>query len=145
MIEAPPGFDRSVDRGETPSVLIDADATDPAAIGNAVAYLSSAVAALDRDLPESLQTQTPPFQFDVHARDNPEQPTVLNIEPGLICAVLTFSTLSATTLAITSERERGTMENLPEIQVKPIEAMIVKIVPYVVIGYTPFTPTCGIW
>jgi ABC-2 type transport system permease protein len=137
VIEAPPGFDRSVDRGEAPEILVDADATDPAAIGNAVASLSSAVAALNRDLPANLQAQpqSPPFQFVVHARYNPEQLTVLNIVPGLICIVLTFSTLFATTLAITRERERGTMENLLAMPVKPIEVMIAKIVPYIIIGY----------
>ena len=82
-----------------------------------------------------LQPQTPPFQFVVHARYNPEQLTVLNIVPGLICIVLTFSTLFVTTLAITRERERGTMENLLAMPVRPIEVMIAKIVPYVVIGY----------
>jgi ABC-2 type transport system permease protein len=137
VVEAPPGFDRAVDRGEAPKILIDADATDPAAIGNAVASLSSAITALNRDLPRSLQSQLPstPFQFVVHARYNPEQLTVLNIVPGLICIVLTFSTLFATTLAITRERERGTMENLLAMPVKPIEVMIAKIVPYIVIGY----------
>jgi ABC transporter DrrB family efflux protein len=137
VIEAPAGFDRAVDRGENPGVLIDADATDPSAIGNAVASLSAAVSALNRDLPPILraQPQSPPFQFVVHARYNPEALTVLNIVPGLICIVLTFSTLFATTLAITRERERGTMENLLAMPVKPIEVMIAKIVPYIVIGY----------
>ncbi len=137
VVEVPAGFDRAVDRGETPSVLIDADATDPTAIGNAVAALQQAVAAINRDLPPIRQAkpQTPPFQFVVHARYNPEQLTVLNIVPGLICIVLTFSTLFVTTLAITRERERGTMENLLAMPVRPIEVMIAKIVPYVVIGY----------
>jgi ABC-2 type transport system permease protein len=137
VIEAPPGFDRAVDRGETPSVLVDADATDPSAIGNAIASLDQAVAALNRDLPpiRQLQPRVPSFQFVVHARYNPEQLTVLNIVPGLICIVLTFSTLFVTTLAITRERERGTMENLLAMPVKPIEVMIAKIVPYVLIGY----------
>jgi ABC-type multidrug transport system permease subunit len=137
VIEAPPGFDRAVDRGESPGVLVDADATDPSAIGNAVASLSAAVTALNRDLPPILraQPQSPPFQFVVHARYNPEQLTVLNVVPGLICIVLTFSTLFATTLAITRERERGTMENLLAMPVKPIEVMVAKIVPYIVIGY----------
>jgi ABC-2 type transport system permease protein len=137
VVEMPPGFDRAVDRGESPSVLIDADATDPSAIGNAVAALQQAVSAVNRDLPpiRQMQPQTPPFQFVVHARYNPEQLTVLNIVPGLICIVLTFSTLFVTTLAITRERERGTMENLLAMPVRPIEVMIAKIVPYVVIGY----------
>jgi len=71
----------------------------------------------------------------VHARYNPEQLTVLNIVPGLIGIVLTISTLFITTLSITRERERGTMENLLAMPVRPIEVMLAKIVPYVVIGY----------
>ena len=137
VVEMPPQFDRAVDRGETPSVLIDADATDPTAIGNAVMALQQAVAAINRDLPpiRQVRPQTPPFQFVVHARYNPEQLTVLNIVPALICIVLLFSTLFVTTMAITRERERGTMENLLAMPVRPIEVMIAKIVPYVFIGY----------
>jgi ABC-2 type transport system permease protein len=137
VINIPPGFDRSVDRGESPSILIDADATDPTAIGNATAALASLGADLQRDLPpiRQSQPQTPPFQFVVHARYNPEQLTVLNIVPGLICIILTFSTLFVTTLSITKERERGTMENLLAMPVRPLEVMIAKITPYVVIGY----------
>jgi ABC-2 type transport system permease protein len=137
VVEIPPGFDRAVDRGENPSVLVDADATDPTAIGNAVAALSSVLADLNRDLPPIRQAtpQTPAVNFVVHARYNPEQLTVLNIVPGLIVIVLTFSTLFVTTLAITRERERGTMENLLAMPVRPIEVMIAKIIPYVFIGY----------
>ena len=137
VVEIPPGFDRAVDRGENPSVLVDADATDPTAIGNAVAALNSVLADLNRDLPPIRQAapQTPAVNFVVHARYNPEQLTVLNIVPGLIVIVLTFSTLFVTTLAITRERERGTMENLLAMPVRPIEVMIAKIIPYVFIGY----------
>ncbi|RBP08197.1 ABC-2 type transport system permease protein [Roseiarcus fermentans] len=137
VIETPPDFDRAVDRGERPSVLIDADATDPSAIGNAVAALDRVVADLDRDLPpiRQIAPPAPPFQFVLHARYNPEQLTVLNVVPGLICIVLLFSTLFVTTMAITKERERGTMENLLAMPVRPIEVMIAKIAPYVIIGY----------
>ncbi|MGD0723432.1 MAG: ABC transporter permease [Roseiarcus sp.] len=137
VIDVPPGFDRAVDRGEAPAILVDADATDPTAIGNATAALGSLVAALQRDLPpiRRAEPQTPAFQFVVHARYNPEQLTVLNIVPGLICIVLTFSTLFVTTLSITRERERGTMENLLAMPVRPLEVMIAKITPYVAIGY----------
>jgi len=137
VVEFPPLFDRAVDRGETPFVLIDADATDPSAIGNAVAATAQVMGALNRDLPPIRQAtpQTPPFQFVVHARYNPEQLTVLNTVPGLICIVLTLSTLFVTTLAITRERERGTMENLLAMPVRPIEVMVAKIAPYVFIGY----------
>ena len=137
VVEFPPDFDRAVDRGERPTILVDADATDPSAIGNATAALGALTTALDRDLPPILQAQAPDpaFQFVVHARYNPEQLTVLNVVPGLMCVVLMMSTLFITTLSITKERERGTMENLLAMPVRPIEVMLAKIVPYVFIGY----------
>jgi len=137
VLNIPADFDRSVDRGEKPTVLMDADATDPSAIGNATAALSSITGALTRDMPPNLRTQdtSPSFRFELHARYNPEQLTVLNIVPGLIGVVLTFSTLIITTLSITRERERGTMENLLAMPVRPVEVMLAKIVPYVAIGY----------
>ena len=137
VVNVPANFDRLIDRGEQPQILIDADASDPTAVGNATAALSSVVADINRDLPPIRQSQAAaqPFQFVVHARYNPEQLTVLNVVPGLICIVLMMSTLLVTTLSITRERERGTMENLMAMPVRPIEIMLAKIVPYVAIGY----------
>jgi ABC-2 type transport system permease protein len=137
VIDIPPNFDRLVDRGEKPTILADADATDPSTIGYATAALPAITAALNRDLPPALQLvpTAPPFQFALHARYNPEQLTALNIVPGLICIVLTVSTLVITTLSITRERERGTMENLLAMPVRPIEVMFAKIVPYIAVGY----------
>ncbi len=137
VLNIPPNFGRSIDRGESPSVLLDADATDPTAIGNATAALASLGSVFDRDLPPNMRSMagTQPFQFQVHARYNPEQLTVLNIVPGLIGTVLVFSTLIITTLSITKERERGTMENLLAMPVRPVEVMLGKIVPYIGIGY----------
>ena len=137
VINIPANFDRSVDRGESPSILVDADGTDPSAIGNATGVLGSLTNTLRRDLPPNMQggPPPPPFQFIIHARYNPEQISALNIVPGLICIVLMMSTLMLTTLAITKERERGTMENLLAMPVRPMEVMLAKITPYIGIGY----------
>jgi ABC-type multidrug transport system permease subunit len=137
VVNAPADFDRAVDRGESPSILIDADGSDPTAIGNATAAVTAITSALEHDLPPIRQQSntTTPFQFIVHARYNPEQLTALNIVPGLICIVLMMSTMLLTTLAITRERERGTMENLLAMPVRPIEVMLAKITPYIGIGY----------
>ena len=137
VIDIPANFDRLVDRGESPSILIDADATDPSAVGNAVAALAAVTVALNRDLPPFRQAvpSVPSFRFIAHARYNSEQLTVLNIVPGLICLTLMMSTLFMTTLSISRERERGTMENLLAMPLRPIEVMISKMVPYVFIGY----------
>ena len=137
VLNIPSGFARSVDRGEHPSVLLDTDATDPVAIGNATAALLALNAdVLTRDLPSAMQTQTaPPFTVIAHARYNPEQITAYNIVPGLIGTILSFSTLVITTLSITREREAGTMENLLAMPVRPVEVMLGKIIPYVGLGY----------
>jgi ABC-2 type transport system permease protein len=138
VLNIPPDFARRIDRGEHPQVLMDADATDPTAIGNATAAMMALNATvLNRDLPVSMQVQPaqPPFQVVLHARYNPEQITALNIVPGLIGLILTISTLVMTSLAITREREVGTMENLLAMPVRPVEVMLGKIIPYVGLAY----------
>jgi ABC-2 type transport system permease protein len=147
VLEIPPNFARSVDRGDHPSVLLDADATDPAAIGNATAAVAALNAGvLTRDLPPNLQTTPvqPPFNVVVHARYNPEQITALNIVPGLIGTILMMSTLVITTMSITREREAGTMENLLAMPIRPIEVMLGKIVPYIGLGYVQVLLIVGV-
>ena len=138
VLNIPPGFSRRIERGEQPQVLMDADATDPTAIGNATAALAALNATvLNRDLPANRRVQLPqpPFQIVLHARYNPEQVTALNIVPGLIGLILTVSTLIMTSLAITRERESGTMENLLAMPIRPLEVMLGKILPYVGLAY----------
>ena len=138
VLNIPPGFTRDVDTGRRPSVLMDADATDPTAIAQASAAVNALNAtALQRDLPISLQNQTAstPFQVMVHARYNPEAVTALNVVPGLIGVIVSFSTLVITALSMTREREAGTMENLLSMPVRPLEVMLGKIMPHVGLGY----------
>jgi ABC-2 type transport system permease protein len=138
VLNIPPDFSRRIDRGERPQVLMDADATDPTAIANATAAVVALNASvLNRDLPVSMRVEPPepPFQIVLHGRYNPEQVTALNIVPGLIGLILTVSTLVMTSLAITREREMGTMENLLAMPVRPVEVMLGKIIPYVGLAY----------
>jgi len=138
VLNIPPDFSRRIDRGEQPHVLMDADATDPTAIANATAAVVALNdTVLNRDLPVTMRVQPaqPPFQIVLHGRYNPEQITALNIVPGLIGLILTVSTLVMTSLAITREREMGTMENLLAMPVRPVEVMLGKIIPYVGLAY----------
>jgi len=137
VVTIPPNFDRSVDRGEGPSILLDADASDPTAVANATAALPALSDALNRDLPPIRRAEppAPAYQVILHSRYNPERLTVLNVVPGLIVVVLIFSTVFVTALSITRERERGTMENLLAMPVRPVEVMLAKVVPYIVVGY----------
>lgn len=143
MIVIPPRFTEKVVRGEKPAILISADATDPSAAGNALAALSSITPlALRADLVgplQRLQGSPQPYEVRVHKRYNPEGLSRYNIVPGLIGTILTMTMIMLTSLAMTRERERGTMENLLATPVRPAEVMVGKILPYVLIGYIQLT------
>ena len=139
MVVIPPDFSRRVVRGEKPALLVAVDATDPSASGNAIAALSQiATQALQHDLTgplHALQPGEPPYEIRIHRRYNPEGLSRYNIVPGLIGTILTMTMVMLTSLAMTRERERGTMENLLATTVRPFEVMVGKILPYIVIGY----------
>ncbi|MEO5346904.1 MAG: ABC transporter permease [Magnetococcus sp. YQC-9] len=139
VVTIPEGFTRNVTRGERPELLIEADATDPAATSNALGTINVlAWHALDRELTGplfGLRVGPPPFELKVHRRYNQEGITQFNVVPGLMGVVLTMTMVIMTALAVTRERERGTMENLLVTPLRPAEVMLGKILPYVVVGY----------
>lgn len=139
MVVVPPQFERSLLRGEQPALYVAVDATDPAASGNALAALNLvATQALAHDLRgplAALQPRAPPYELRIHRRYNPEGLSRYNIVPGLVGTILTMTMVMLTSLAMTRERERGTMENLLATPVRPMEVMAGKILPYVLIGY----------
>jgi ABC-2 type transport system permease protein len=137
-VTIPENFGRKLVRGERPALLIEADASDPGATGNAIAALTQiSLTALSRDLSgplADLKPVLPPLEMRVHRRYNPERVTAYNIVPGLIGTILTMTMVLMTGLAMTRERERGTFENLLSTPALPIEVMTGKIVPYILIG-----------
>ena len=142
-VTIPENFGRKLVRGERPTLLVEADASDPAAIVNAVAALGQlANTALARDLQgplAELAPRAPPFEVRIHRRYNPEGVTAYNIVPGLIGTILTMTMVLMTGLAMTRERERGTFENLLSTPALPLEVMTGKIVPYILIGLIQVT------
>lgn len=143
VVTVPEDFGRKLVRGEKPSILIEADATDPSATGNALAAVTGVVrTALARDLQgalHTLSTTADPVDVRVHRRYNPEGITSFNIVPGLLGTILTMTMILMTGLAMTRERERGTFENLLSTPALPIEVMTGKIVPYILIGLIQVT------
>jgi len=139
VLTIPENFARKLVRGERPVLLLEADATDPAATSNALsALINLNQTALTRDLAGGLahlQNALPPYEVRVHRRYNPEGVTQYNIVPGLIGVILTMTMVMMTSLAMTRERERGTMENLLATPVRPGEVMAGKIIPYIIVGY----------
>jgi ABC-2 type transport system permease protein len=139
VINIPQNFSRDLLRGDRPALLVEADATDPAATGIALGSLGPLFdTALQNDLKGSLAPlagTNGPIDLRVHALYNPEVVTQYNIVPGLMGVILTMTMVMITGLAITRERERGTMENLLSMPTRPSEVLIGKIVPYILVGY----------
>ena len=139
VVQIPEDFSRRLIRGESPEILVEADATDPGAAGGALAAVQGLMGTVwQRDLAgplAHLRQGPPPVNLVVHRLYNPEVVTQYNIVPGLMGVVLTMTMVIITALAITRERERGTMENLLATPVRPFEVMAGKILPYIVVGY----------
>jgi ABC-2 type transport system permease protein len=143
-IEIPAKFERSVRRGDKPAMLVIADATDPVASGTALGTLNMVLQTAllhDRAVPAS---PTMPFEIRTHARYNPAAVTALNIVPGLVGTILTLTMLIFTALSVTREIERGTMENLLSMPITPVEIMLGKIIPYVLVGFVQAALIIGI-
>jgi ABC-2 type transport system permease protein len=134
----PADFSRRLVRHDRAQILVEADATDPAATGNALAALATlATQALSHDLTGALAPPpgaAAPFEVVVHRRYNPENITAVNIVPGLLGVILSMTLVMMTSLAVTRERERGTMESLLATPVRPLEVMVGKLAPYVIVG-----------
>ncbi len=139
VLEIPQNFGRSLVRGERPEILIEADATDPISVSYALSAFEGLMrTALDKDLKGPLlrlKPKPPAFDAVLHRRYNEEINTQYNIVPGLMGVILTLTMVIITSLAITREKERGTMESLLATPLRPIEVMSGKLVPYILVGY----------
>jgi len=134
-VEVPAQFERALRRGDRPALLFAADATDPVAAGTAMASLGQIVQTAlvnDHAIPDSAPGA---FEIRGHARYNPAASTALNIVPGLVGTILTMTMLIFTALSVTREIERGTMENLLAMPITPVEVMLGKIIPYILVGF----------
>ena len=124
-------------------MLVQADATDPSAVSSAVQVINEiARSAFDRDLAGPLQklgAKAGPVELRIHLEYNPDRITQYNIVPGLMGVVLTMTMVMITALAVTRERERGTMESLLATPALPLEVMTGKIIPYILVGYVQVT------
>lgn len=139
VIHFPPNFSHDLVKGLKPSLLLEADATDPAATSRAVSVFGDlANSSLKEELVgplSSLATVSPAYVPIVHSEYNPLAITAYNIVPGLLGVVLTMTLVIITALAITREYELGTMENLLATPLRPLEVMVGKLLPYIIVGY----------
>ena len=138
VVTIPSDFARRVERRDNPQMLIEADATDPSVASGAISTLSTVAGqALLREqgmqagAGERARSQ---LQVVVHRRYNPEGISQYNIVPGLLGVILQMTMVMMTSMALTRETERGTMENLLAMPASPAEIMLGKILPYLGVG-----------
>ncbi|MBL8531287.1 MAG: ABC transporter permease [Hyphomonadaceae bacterium] len=138
LISIPEGFERRLVRGERPQILIAADTSDPVAAGGAIGAIQQiAQSAFAPEFVGPLAFLAPapaPYEIVVHRRFNPAGVSSFNIVPALLGVILTMTMVMITSIALTRESERGTMENLLATPVRPIEVMIGKTTPYIFVG-----------
>lgn len=143
VVSIPPDFQQKLVRGLRPQILVEADGTDPIASGNAlntIPNLITTVFQFNRQGPLfDLQAPLPSVDAVLHTKYNPEAITQYAIVPGLLGVILTMTMIMITSLAMTRERERGTMEVLLATPLRPLEVMIGKITPYIIVGYLQVT------
>lgn len=139
IVSFPPDFSRDLVKGLHPPLLLETDATDPAATSRAISVFSDlANSTLNEDLKGALyllKPELPPYRPLVHAKYNPLAITAYNIVPGLLGVVLTMTMVIVTALVITRENEHGTMETLLSTPLKPMEVMAGKLIPFVIVGF----------
>jgi len=136
VVTVPQDFHKDLVRGRRPDIVIEADASDPTASANAIAAMPEIVRrAVDVAINAPPSASTDGAEVVVHRLYNPEAVNTYNIVPGLIGTILTMTTTLMTALALTREIERGTMESLLAMPLRPLEIMIGKIVPYIGIGF----------
>lgn len=138
LVTIPADFGRRVERGDRPQILIEADATDPAAASGALSTLGTManqalLRAQGRQAAAAEETQSR-LDVVVHRRYNPEGISQYNIVPGLLGVILQMTMVMMTSIALTREVERGTMENLLAMPSSPLEIMLGKVLPYACVG-----------
>jgi ABC-2 type transport system permease protein len=137
----PPDYSAKLARGLTAKVQLVVDGSDPQTVASATNTAASLALARSSEIMVSRLQKTgagaapQPIELEPNTWYNPDLRTAVYVVPGLVGVILTMTMVMLTSMAIARERERGTLEQLIVSPVKPIELVIGKIVPFIVIGY----------
>ena len=142
----PPDYGMKLASGETSSVLVLIDGSDPtvASFVLSAAQLAGQAHGVNVKMQQlalsgagAAMTSAAASPVDVRTRVlyNPDLLGSYNIVPGLIAIILFQTATSLTALAIVRERERGTIEQLIVTPIRNWELVLAKIVPYIIVSF----------
>jgi ABC-2 type transport system permease protein len=137
----PPQFAAHIRAGEPVSVQAIIDGSDSNTATIAQGYLLAMMAGYSGTVVAgqsgalAAQLSTPPIELKTRIWYNPELKSVNFIVPGIIAVIMMIVGAIMTAMSIVKEKERGTMEQILVSPIRPLEMMIGKIVPYVIIAF----------
>jgi ABC-2 type transport system permease protein len=147
----PARMSTDITRGESVTVQLVVDGSDPQIVGSATSTAASAIAVRSAELALSSPRMrlvrasmnggaaVEPLRVEPSILYNPELRSAVHIVPGLVGVILTMTMVMLTAMAIARERERGTLEQLIVSPVRPVELIVGKILPYIAMGYVQMT------
>jgi ABC-2 type transport system permease protein len=147
----PAGYERALARGEKVKVGFIIDGSDPSVASTA---LSAAQGVGQAQSLEVLQAKlggrleaAPGIEVHPRVWYNPSMESANFMIPGLIGMILQMLTMLLTAMAIVREREQGTIEQLIVTPIRPLELIIGKVGPYVVIAFWDLLEilAIGVW
>lgn len=136
-IRIPPDFSSRIRRGDTAEVQIFADGGMSNMASVRIAYTTMVLDRFNGELIGELYGRELKYgKIDGRIRTwyNPNLDSQHFFVPGIVAFVVMLISLLLTSIAIIKERENGTMEQLIVTPLKPIELIIGKTIPYVIIA-----------
>ena len=143
VLSFPSDFSRDIHSGKDTSVQLIIDGADNNTATIIMGYANSIIPKFSRDMlgallrneGMSLPSQLASVDLRPSIWYNPELKSTIFLVPGLIGLLLMSITVIRTSITIVREKERGTMESLLVTPLKPLELMIGKITPYIIISF----------
>ncbi len=129
-----PDFGNNLERNGQATIQFIADATDPNTANTLVNYLRGITGRYIEDInkPNSIPVI---IDLKTRMRYNPELQGVYYFVPGLIAILLMLVSAMMTSISIAREKELGTMEVLLVSPIAPVQIILAKVVPYLILSF----------
>lgn len=151
VVVIPPDFAKHILNKQSAPVQVLVDGSDSNFGVNGLNYLQKATRLFSAQLitPDIRMSnvrgvQTPSVTIESRAWYNPHLLSRYYMVPALMGVLLLVTTMIVTSMSLVKEREEGTMEQLIVTPLRPIELMIGKLLPFVVIGFIEITLALGV-
>ncbi len=128
----PPDYCKKTQTTKTTIALL-IDASDPTAAINIQNYVNNILAKYNREINPNLKM---PLTISLRFLYNDNLKSSYFFVPGLAAVIMLLISTLLTSIAIVKEKEQGTMEQILVSPIRPIEIVLGKVVPYIIVAFT---------